>query len=111
MTKASYQSKFEGKKEELKNHIYNVGVDNQADLFTRTTKEIVKYAGRHFKQSLDIRTAIENLSEVVIPVPTDRGTWNLKFKKIILSKDLEIYVKILKAYAKNKSAMFSIVMG
>ena len=62
-SKASYQPKFEGKTKELKGHIYDVGVDNQADLFSRTTKEIAEYAGMHCKQSLDIRTAIETLSE------------------------------------------------
>ena len=53
-TRVSYQPKFEGKTEELKGFIYDIGVENQADLFMKTTKEIAEYAGRHCKQGLDI---------------------------------------------------------
>ena len=110
-TKASYQPKFEGKTPELKGHIYAVGVENQADLFTKTTKEIAEYAGRHCKQSLDIRTAIETLAEVVIPVPADRGTSNTTFNNLMLGKDLDIYVKRVDVYNQNKAEMYSTVIG
>ena len=110
-TKASYQPKFEGKTPELKGHIYDIGVENQADLFARTTKEIAEYAGRHCKQSLDIRTAIETLAEVLIPVPADRGTSNTTFNSLMLGKDLDIYVKRVDVYNQNKAEMYSKVIG
>ena len=111
VTKSSYQPKFEGKTEELKGHIYDIGVENQADLFAKTTKEIAEYAGRHCKQTLDIRTAIETLAEVGIPVPTDRGTSNTTFNLLMLGKDLDIYVKRVDLYNQNKAEMYSKVIG
>ena len=110
-TKATYQPKFKGKTEELKGFIYDIGVENQADLFMKTTKEIAEYAGRLCKQSLDIKTAIETLSEATIPIPTDRGTPNTTFNSLMLGKDLDIYVKRLDQYNQNKSEMYSKVLG
>jgi hypothetical protein len=40
------QPKFEGKCEELKGHIYDCTVSNQANLYTKTNNEIAEYAGQ-----------------------------------------------------------------
>ena len=74
--RGNFQSKFKGKTEALEEHIYNVGVGNQADMFVRTTKEVAEYAGRHCKQSLDIRSAIEKLTDTTIATPQPRSTGN-----------------------------------
>ena len=86
-------------------------MENQADLFAITTKEIAEYVGRHCKQSLDIRTAIETLAEVLIPVPADRGTSNTTFNSLMLGKGLDIYVKRVDVYNQNKAEMYSKVIG
>ena len=36
--RGTFQTKFKGKTEALEEHIYDVGVGNQADMFVRTTK-------------------------------------------------------------------------
>ena len=41
-----YQAKFKGETEDLHGHIYDVGVQNQAELFSNSTKKIASYAGR-----------------------------------------------------------------
>ena len=48
--RAPKTAKFvKGRTRELKKHIHDVGVQNQADMFTNTTSKIVNYAGRHCK--------------------------------------------------------------
>jgi len=54
-------TKFEGKCEELKGHVYDCADSRQADQYSRTTKEVAEYAGRTLKYPQDIRKAIETL--------------------------------------------------
>ena len=54
-------TKFSGRIDNLKGHIYEVGNRQQADAFVRTTEEIAGYSGRTCKQSTDIRAEIEKL--------------------------------------------------
>ena len=58
--------KFKGETEALSGHIYDVGTNNQADLFTETSKRLANYAGRTYKEPQDIRRAIENIEEIDI---------------------------------------------
>ena len=53
------QLKFKGKTKNLKGHVFDVGVTNQAQLFANTTKEIAEYTGRTTKESQDIQNGIE----------------------------------------------------
>ena len=39
-------TKFSGRIDDLKGHIYDVGYGQQADAFLKTTEEIARYAGR-----------------------------------------------------------------
>jgi hypothetical protein len=47
-------TKFKGRCKELKGHIYDCSNARQLDLFTKTTKEIVFYAGRTYTYGPDI---------------------------------------------------------
>ena len=58
------QPKFKGRTSKLENYIYDVGVQNQANMFTNTTKEVANYAGRHCKDPRDIWNALELLCKV-----------------------------------------------
>eukprot|EP00957_Ditylum_brightwellii_P141355 10770512-Ditylum_brightwellii.AAC.1 len=60
------REKFEGKTPELKGHIFDSGYALQADLYTKTAKEIAQYAGRTCKQPEDIMGTIENLTELAL---------------------------------------------
>ena len=63
------------------------------------------------KESIDIRTAIETLAEVKIALPTTRNTGNPAINTMLLSKDLDIYMKRESIYRQNKTQMFSVVIG
>ena len=91
--RASYQPKIKGKTENLAGFIYEVGVGNQPDLFVKTTRELAEYAGRNCKDFLDIRSAIESLTEVSIEIPRERATGNTKVDEILFSKDLDNFIK------------------
>jgi len=55
-------TKFEGKCEDPKGHVYDsADHSQQADQYTRTTKEVAEYAGQTLKYPQDIRKAIETL--------------------------------------------------
>ena len=43
-------AKFKGDTEEQHGLIYDVGVTNQSEIFTATTKKIASYAGRNCKE-------------------------------------------------------------
>ena len=100
---ASYKPKFKGKTKSLEGFIYDVGVENLEDLFIKTTKEIAEYSGRVCTESLDIRPAIELSTEVTIVVPGSRNTGYKDVDKLLLSKDLYIFMKIESMYQQNKS--------
>ena len=108
---ASYQPKFKGKTENLAGFIYDVGVGNQADLFMKTTIELAEYAERNCKDSLDIRSAIESLTEVSIAIPQERNTGNTKIDEMLFSKDFDNFIKRETSYRQNKAMMYSIVIG
>jgi hypothetical protein len=55
---AGHGTKFEGRCEELKGHIYDYGDSKNADQFIQTTKEIKNYVGCTYKYAGDITAAI-----------------------------------------------------
>ena len=57
-------TKFEGRCEDLKGHIYDYGDSKNADQFIQTTKEIKNYVGRTYKYAGDITTAINTPSKI-----------------------------------------------
>jgi hypothetical protein len=62
------QPKFEGKCEELKGHIYNCIVSNQANLYTQTMKRIAKYACHASTVLSNIcRAILEDLEQTIDP--------------------------------------------
>ena len=63
--------KFEGRCEDLKGHIYDCSDSKQADMCTKTTREIAEYIGRTYKYGSDVRLAIENLEIPTIEEPED----------------------------------------
>jgi hypothetical protein len=58
----SRATKFEGRCEDLKNHVYDCGEAKHADQFVTTTKEIKTYVGSNYKNAGDITAAITLLA-------------------------------------------------
>ena len=52
------ETKFKGLTTELEGHIFDLGVGNQAELFTNASKQIASYSGRTCKEPQDIRLAL-----------------------------------------------------
>ena len=105
--------KFKGETEELHGSLYNIGVYNQSNIFMTTTKKLVSYAGRHCCEPQDIRVVIEELEDTTFTIPTKRTTPGLdsSVANMLLSKNLDIYIKQESIYRQNKAAMFSVALG
>ena len=107
-------AKFKGKTNDLDGHIFDVGVANQSQLFSTTTKEVVEYAGRTLKESQDNQVAIEKVEDVTFDIPKN---WAISTEldeevvNIIYKIDLDGYIKRTGQYRQNKSYMYEIVFG
>ena len=77
------QPLFEGRVEGLKGHIYDCSDHKQAELFTKTTKEISGYVGREFRTGGDdVRRAVDNLELPAINKPGKPGANADEYDKI-----------------------------
>jgi hypothetical protein len=104
------QTRFEGKCEGLKGHIYDCSDAKQSDMFTRTTKEIAEYAGRNYKYGGDIRITIENMMIVTLTQPVnlavDAGTAATR----IWEKKLNEFVKRENCLEQNLPTIYLLVL-
>jgi len=105
------QAKFEGRCEELRGFIYDCSDARQADIFTKTTKEVAEYAGRTCKYSADIRKAIETLENTTIVPPAEPGNNATDTEKRIWEKKVDTYVKRESIYEQNLETMYSVILG
>ena len=87
----SFHTYFHGKTEGLEWYIYDIVVGNQADMFVKKTKEVAEYTGSKFKNSMDIRTAIETFFDFFIPIPTARNIENTTIDTLMLYKGIDVY--------------------
>ena len=105
------RSKFKGDTEDLDGHIFDVGAQNQAEMFGVTLKKLASYAGRKYTEAQDIRQAIETLKEVVVPKPVKLTGGDEDINKIILTREADAFIKRKTVYCQNTSSMFSVVLG
>ena len=106
--------KFKGKTDDLEDHVFDVGVSNQSQLFADTIQEIAEYAGRSLKELQDIGLAIEKIKDVKFTVPTKQSTTpdlDAEAINIIYKTELGGYIKRTNQYCQNKSSMYVIVFG
>ena len=87
------QPKIKGRTKKLENYIYDARVQNQANMFTNTTKEVANYAGCHCKDPRNIRNTLELLREVTIPPPVARNVGTPQTNNLILQKEVNLYEK------------------
>jgi hypothetical protein len=95
----------------LKNFIYDCSDSRQADIFTKTTKEIAEYVGRTYRYGSDARLAIENLGRPNLSLPTDPSDTATKTETRIGEKDVDEYVKKKTYLEENIKTMYSLVWG
>ena len=110
-TDAAKEAKFEGREEKLKGYIYDSVDFKQADMYTRTTREIADHVGRNYTNGADVRQAIMKGVTPTFATPispaagADAGTvckWKKRIDGIIKRED------ILEA---NLKTLFSLIWG
>ena len=103
-------SKFKGKCDDLKGHIYDCSSTRQADQFMTTTKEIAEYIGRTYKYGGDIKKTIQNLEEVDIEEPEleDDAT---EVRRIIFTREADEYVKRKTFLRENMKTAYTLILG
>ena len=99
--------------EDLKGHIYDVGMESQANQFTATTKALASDAGRKCYDPQEIRIAIECQKDVSIPIPipTPRIDIDREVAKLLLGKDIDTYLKRSQQLYQNKAKLYSMALG
>ena len=103
-------STFQGETESLLGAIYDVGVSNQSELFTTTTKKIAGFAGRTCKESKDISLAIEELEDPTF-TPPKKVNIDPAIDDLLLKNEVDIFIKRKFTYRQNQATMFSVVLG
>jgi hypothetical protein len=99
---------FEGKREGLKGHTYDVSDPRQAaDVYIKTTKEITEYVGRTYKYGADMRTAIEGLTLPTFDEPTDPVDGATRTQVRIWEKQVDEFVKRQTHLDENQRTVFS----
>jgi hypothetical protein len=104
-------SKFEGRCDELKGHIYDYGESKNADQFITTTKEVSNYVRRTFKNGGDMTEAI---AAMAIPTRNEPDDPDDPDNRIELKKwELEYteYRKWEKLTSDNVKTLFNKVWG
>ena len=96
---------FKGDTADLEGNVYDVGLSNQAEIFTITTKKIVSNAGRTYTESQDIRIALESIKEITISRPVKEKSNDDAMETLILTCEIDAYIKRLNAYSQNKASM------
>lgn len=104
--------KFEGRCEELKEHVYDfTNPKDTANSFTTTTEEIAEYVGRNYKQGNYIKRAIEQMTPATLAMPADLAQGASETAKEIWRQEISAYVKkkeILGTYMQNA---YSLIYG
>ena len=104
-------SKFEGKCDDLKGHIFDCSDSKQADTFVTTKKEISEYVGREYTYGGDARLAVENMAKPAIPEPEDPPEGASRTQERIWEKKVDEYVKRSSYMDENVKKVFSLVWG
>jgi Reverse transcriptase (RNA-dependent DNA polymerase)/Zinc knuckle len=109
---AQRASKFEGRCDDLKGHIYDYANPRQAaDQYTKTTREICEYVGRTYKYGADTKSALENLAVPTLAPPADHADKANRAEIRLWEKRIDEFVKKEIAIEENLKTAFSLVYG
>jgi hypothetical protein len=105
------QTKFEGKCVELKGYIYDCSDSKQADIFTKTTREVAEYVGRTYKYGSDVRLAVEKLQRQTITLPSDPPETASRTETKVWELEVTEYVRRKSYLDENLKTLYSLVWG
>jgi hypothetical protein len=108
---STYQNKFEGREPDLKGHVYDLTDDKTPELYINTTKEIITFVGRKYKDyNMEIVQGLEKLKLDDPQPPTDPDPNDkVQFEK--WKSALNDYNNRLKAFQNFRSGLYSLVFG
>ena len=110
-TRSAPAKSFQGETPTLEGHTYDIGIPNQSEVFTQTTKKIASYAGRNCREAHSMRTAIENLKTPTFAKPTMDTDGDQDVNKMLLIEATNAYVKRTEHYRIDSENMFSVILG
>ena len=104
-------TKFEGRCDDLKGHVYDYGDSKNANQFIITTKEIKNYVGRNYKSSGDITLAINDFKIPTKKEPTEPSdpTDRIALKK--WERQYDDHCKWKKTLDENVITLYNLVWG
>ena len=110
-TNMTRSTKFEGRCEDLKGHIYDYGESKNADQFIQTTKEIKNYVGRTYKYGGDITAAIAALQVTTLKEPAEPKDTTAVITMKKWEKEYDAYLKSKKYLDDNVKTLYNLVWG
>jgi hypothetical protein len=105
------QAKFEGQCEDLKGHIYDCSDYRQADIFVRTTEEIITYVGRTYKYGDDVKRALTEMKIPTISYPEDPGSDASRTELKIWEKRMDECMKREAHLENNLKSAYHLIWG
>jgi hypothetical protein len=105
------QAKFEGKCDALKGHIYDCSDSRQADLYSKTTKEIAEYVGRTYTYGGDMRRAVERLEVPAFVMPEDPAEDATETEREIWKVEVKEFVHRRRSIRENLKTLYSLAWG
>jgi hypothetical protein len=88
-TIAKTEASFQGRCDDLKEHIFDCVDGRQADQYAVTMKEIAAYIGTKYTYGADIRWSLEHKKEFIIPKPTPLAAAADDIDKRIWEKEID----------------------
>jgi hypothetical protein len=110
-TNTSRPTKFEGRCDDLKCHVYDFGEHKSADLFITTTKEIANHVGRTYKCGGDLAEAIINMETPTKTEPTDPANPDNKVEMKKWEREYDEYRKWNVSITESIKTLFNLVWG
>lgn len=104
------EAKFEGREEKLSGYIYDLS-SKQADLYTKTTKEIAEFIGRTYKYGDDTKRAVLTLTAITFTEPVYPGDTATRPRTKIWEKEIDEHVKQISHYKQNMKAAYNLIWG
>jgi hypothetical protein len=104
-------TKFEGRCDDLKGHVYDYGEHKNADQFNTTTKEIIGYVGRTYKCGGDISAAITALEVPDIEEPDEPDNENSRIQMKRWEREYDEYREKKTTLDDNIKALYHLVWG
>ena len=105
------QTKFEGRCEGLKGHVFDCKGSGMAEQFAKTQKELAIYVGKEYKQGFEVKIGVETLTTPTLATPGNPPTNATSTETRIWEKQVDLYVKKLDQLESDVHALYSLVWG